>query len=56
LLLRHEARNEVIEFALTPSDRHARSIGEGKANVKIQGGEDFPCSGLGRGAEQELRY
>jgi hypothetical protein len=32
-LLHHEARNEVVELALTPSDRHARSIGECMANV-----------------------
>ncbi len=32
-MLGHKARNEVIELALTPSDRHARSIGECLANV-----------------------
>src|SRR5260221_9015031 len=36
LLLRHKARNEVIQLVLTPSDRHAGSIGECKANVKIK--------------------
>ena len=33
-MLRHEARDEVIHFALPACDRHAGIVGEGKANVK----------------------
>jgi hypothetical protein len=36
LLLRDKARNEIVKLALTPSNRHAPSIGEGKANVNIR--------------------
>jgi hypothetical protein len=34
LMLRHEAGDEVIDFALPACDRHAGIVGEGKANVK----------------------
>jgi hypothetical protein len=33
-MLRHEAGDEVIHFALPACDRHAGIVGEGKANVK----------------------
>jgi hypothetical protein len=33
-MLRHEAGDKVIHFALPACDRHAAIVGEGKANVK----------------------
>ncbi len=33
-MLRYEAGNEVIDFALPACDCHAGIVGEGKANVK----------------------
>jgi len=33
-MLRHEAGDEVIHFALPARDGHAGIVGEGKANVK----------------------
>src|SRR5208283_380291 len=57
LLLRHKARNEVIQLALTPSNRHAGSIGEWLANVNTQVGADasrtigVPCELIILGCE-----
>jgi hypothetical protein len=33
-MLRHEAGDEVVDFALPACDRHALIVGEWKANVK----------------------